>query len=39
MTSRNFKEQEFQKVIDFLDEAVQISLEAKSQTSMILSIA
>lgn len=35
LTSRGFKEEDFGKVVDFIDEAVQIALEAKSQTKKL----
>jgi glycine hydroxymethyltransferase len=35
LTSRGFKEADFEKVVDFIDEAVQIASEAKRQTKKL----
>lgn len=34
LTSREFKEKDFEQTMDFLDEAVQISIGAQSQTGL-----
>lgn len=38
LTSRGFMEADFEQVVAFIDEAVQISLEAKSKTSELLNV-
>lgn len=35
LTSRGLKENDFMKIMDFLDEAVKISLDVKAKTSML----
>lgn len=35
LTSRGFKEEDFKKVVDMIDEAVQIALEVKSKTKKL----
>lgn len=36
LTSRNFKEKDFEQVVEFIHRAVEIALQAKSKSGMLI---